>query len=178
MKNSILKYMFGLASLLLLALPVQAADLDLSALEASGLENLNAPGTEVISSGQPTQAQLQAMAAAGVKHVVNLRTPEEEIDYDEKAAVEALGMQYHSIPVAGAAGINNENALKLEQVLSAAAGEPVLVHCRTGNRVGGLMAVSHFNANGNLDAAMAEGERYGMTMRGLQSAVRSSLESQ
>ena len=54
----------------------------------AGEDSLTAPSETVLSSGQPSQEQLQAMAAAGVRHVVNLRTPGEEVDFDEQAAVE------------------------------------------------------------------------------------------
>lgn len=151
---------------------------DVDALYEAEIVNLRNPeGAALLSSGQPSYQQLQIMADAGVRHVVNLRTPQEEVDFDEQAAVEALGMTYHSIPVAGVAGINRENAASLASVLDAAGGEPVLVHCATGNRVGGLMAVQAHANGSSVEAAVAEGERWGMTSTGLQGAVRDSLRS-
>ena len=54
-------------------------------------------------------------------------------------------------------------------------GEPAVVHCATGNRVGGLFAVNAFASGSSLDAAIAEGARWGMTSERLQQAVRQNL---
>lgn len=150
---------------------------DLAAVEAAQVTNFRAPQGAVLSSGQPTIDQLEVMANAGVRHVVNLRTPDEEVDFDEQAAVEALGMRYYSLPVSGVEGIDRANADRLKAILNGAGGEPVLVHCATGNRVGGLKAVQHFAANGNADAAISEGERWGLTSPRLQQALRESALS-
>lgn len=149
---------------------------DMAALQSADILNFRAPESRVLSSGQPTREQLQVMAAAGVQHVINLRTPGEQVDFDEQAAVEALGMNYHSIPVEGAGGINSDNAGRLQSLLADLEGQPSLIHCATGNRVGGLMAVNHFRSSGDSDAAIAEGARWGMTSERLQGAVRESLE--
>lgn len=149
---------------------------DTDALYEAEIANLRSPeGPTLLSSGQPSYAQLQVMADAGVRHVVNLRTPQEEVDFDEQAAVEALGMRYYSIPVAGAAGINRDNAASLASVIEAADGEAVLVHCATGNRVGGLMAVQAHARGSSVEAAVAEGERWGLTSERLQGAVSDNL---
>ncbi len=167
--------LFSIAALILAG--CASNSVDLQALQAAEITNFRAPEANILSSGQPTEEQLAVMAAAGVRHVVNLRTAGEQVDFDERQAVEALGMTYYSIPVEGAGGINGANAGTLLGILAASAGEPVLVHCATGNRVGGLMAVSHFANSANVDAAMAEGERWGMTSERLQQAVRQSLNA-
>lgn len=151
---------------------------DMAALEEAQILNFRAPDANIMSSGQPTEEQLAAMAAAGVRHVVNLRTAGEEVDFNEQEAVEALGMTYYSLPVAGAGGVNGANAGNLLSILAATGGEPVLVHCATGNRVGGLMAVNHFANSANVDAAMAEGERWGMTSERMQQMIREQLSGQ
>jgi len=155
-----------------------SSSVDLQALQDAEITNFRAPEANILSSGQPTQEQLAVMAASGVRHVVNLRTEGEQVDFDEQQAVESLGMNYYSLPVAGAGGINGSNAGSLLGILAATAGEPVLIHCATGNRVGGLMAVSHFANSANVDAAMAEGERWGMTSERLQQAIRQSLSAE
>ena len=80
--------------------------------------------------------------------------------------------RYHH---AGAGGINAANAQSLEEILGALDGEPALVHCATGNRVGGLFAVNAFASGSSIDAAIAEGTRWGMTSERLQQAVRQNL---
>lgn len=54
----------------------------------------------VITAGQPTEANLRAVAEQGFQTVINLATinPRYSLD-DEAGLVRSLGMQYHHIPV-------------------------------------------------------------------------------
>ena len=168
-----------LALTILFALALAAcsgsAGFDLAALQNLNINNFRAPSGATLSTGQPTAAQLDSAARAGVKHVINLRTAGEEVAFNEAEVVESLGMRYYSIPVAGGGGINADNASALSRILSDIEGEPVIVHCATGNRVGGLMAFSALADGASIDEAMAEGERWGMTSERLQGLVRESL---
>ena len=92
------------------------------------------------TAGQPAAGDWAAIKARGVRTVVNLRLPGELKGRDEAAEVRAAGLRYVSIPVAGAGGIDDANAKALRAALDAADG-PVLVHCASGNRVGGLLAL-------------------------------------
>ena len=82
-------------------------------------------------------------------------------------------MQYHSIPVADANDITPANAEKLKQTLQSMGSEPALVHCASGNRVGALIALQHGLESGDVDAAIAEGKRWGLTR--LEPVVRNAL---
>ncbi len=174
-KSTSLTRAFSLIAVLLVAACASTSQLDLDALRAAEITNFRTPATNVLSSGQPTEAQIQVLASSGVRHVINLRTPQEAIDFEEQAAVEALGMEYYSIPVAGAGGVNAANAQSLQAILDSIGGEGVLVHCASGNRVGGLFALNAFASGSSLDAAMAEGSRWGLTSENLQQAVRQTL---
>jgi uncharacterized protein (TIGR01244 family) len=80
---------------------------------------------------------------------------------DVGAEVRAAGMVYHQIPVAGTDGITAENASRLSALLDDAEG-PVLVHCSTANRVGGLLAIAAAQDGMDADAALAFGRAAGM----------------
>jgi uncharacterized protein (TIGR01244 family) len=160
---------------LLLAACASTPAFDLEAVQAAEIINLRAPEGATLSSGQPTAAQLGIVARSGVRHVINLRTAGEEVAFNESEVADSLGMEYHSIPVAGGAGINADNAQALADILAGLNGEPVLIHCATGNRVGGLMALSSFADGASVDSAVAEGARWGMTSERLQAIVRESL---
>ena len=125
------------------------------------------------TSAQPSKEALEILAKNGVKHVINLR-PASELDWDEQAWVESLGMTYHSIPVAGAKGINTENAAKLDALLAKLKNETTLLHCSSSNRVGGLRALIEFDDNGgDVDAAIDAGKQWGLS--GLADKVREQL---
>ena len=103
-----------------------------------GMNNCAQVGDVVIGS-QPSQATLEYLASQGYTTVVSTRA-EGEIDWDERAAVEALGMRYVSIPMASpVSGIADEQVAALDEVMG---GEgPMLLHCGSGNRVAGLWGV-------------------------------------
>lgn len=167
-----------LGTLILTSLLVACASnsgLDVAALEQAEIFNFRAPGGSVVASGQPTADQLGVASRAGVKHVISLRAPGEEVGFDESSVVQSLGMQFHSIPVAGGAGVTPENAASLQQLLDRYSGEPILVHCASSNRVGALMALSAFADGESADDAMNEGIIWGLSSEGLQQVVRQNL---
>ena len=85
-------------------------------------------------------------------------------------------MTFARIPVSVAeGGINAENAQSLQSLLDQYSGEGVAVHCATGNRVGALISVAEFADGSNIDSAISEGARWGMTSERLQGIVRESL---
>lgn len=101
------------------------------------------PLENLINGGQPSLSDLKVFAERGVKMVINLRTPGEFDDFDEKAEVEALGMTYINIPVYGMKDLTAENAALLHEALESADGEVVL-HCTIGMRAGSLLAVEGY----------------------------------
>lgn len=83
-------------------------------------------------------------------------------------------MNYISIPIAGASGINHEN-LKLF-CKAIANQEQAFVHCVSGNRVGAMFALdAHFNHNNNLEEAITLGSKAGLTR--LESTVRKVISN-
>jgi uncharacterized protein (TIGR01244 family) len=171
--NSLSKF-FIFAVFALLASFATAQQLDSTAIENAEIMNLRNPEANVFASGQPTQEQLQLLAKSGVKHIINLRPSSEQEDWDEGAYVKSLGMEYHNIPVAGAAGVSSENAQQLNDLLSSLNGQPLLVHCASSNRVGALRALTAGETNGAaLESAIATGKSWGLTS--LEPAVRAKL---
>ena len=117
------------------------------------------------SAGQPTPGQLDALAAAGVRTVINLRAPNEPVEFDEARHARSLGLAYVQIPVAGADDLTRDKARQLSAALAAA--EPLggtLIHCASGNRVGALLAlVAAWERQASPTEAMRLGEAAGMT---------------
>jgi protein tyrosine phosphatase (PTP) superfamily phosphohydrolase (DUF442 family) len=134
-----------------------------------------APLPGVITGGQPDAAQLAALAEAGYRTVVDLRAPGEPYPReDEKAALESLGIEYVSIPVAGPEGLTEENARALSAVLAEEDAYPIAIHCGSGNRVGALLALEAAWIDGAPPAeALALGLDAGLT--GLEPKVRELL---
>ena len=166
----------ALSLIILLSTCSPTSTLDLEALRDAEINNFRAPQSEVLSTGQPSADQLRVMANSGVRHIISLRPQAEDTGFNEQAVVESLGMTFARIPVSVAeGGINAENAQSLQSLLDQYSGEGVAVHCATGNRVGALISVAEFTDGSNIDSAISEGTRWGMTSERLQGIVRESL---
>jgi uncharacterized protein (TIGR01244 family) len=121
------------------------------------------PADGLCTGGQPQAEHLRAAQAQGVRVVINLRPPSEPCDFNEGELVQALGMRYINIPVAGPADLTQVNAQRLADALNAAGDSPVLVHCASGNRVGALFALkARFLDGAGIDDALAAGRATGL----------------
>lgn len=137
--------------------------------------DLRQPQDHRLVSGAIDAADVGRMRAAGVKHLINLRTAEETEGFDEARIATGLGLDYHAIPIAGAQSLTKDNAQKLDELLEQAGDELTLIHCASGNRVGALIAVREAWIKGqSTEAAIAEGKRWGLTS--LEGAVRAALQ--
>lgn len=131
------------------------------------------PAGRHISTGQPDEVTLAAIADAGYVGVIDLRTPGEPRGYDEAATARRLGLRYVSLPVGGPADMTYSNAALLERALAKLDG-PVLMHCASGNRVGALLALSASAAGAGDEEAVAIGKEAGLSHS--EAAVRFRLQ--
>lgn len=134
------------------------------AIERSALgatPNVTRLGT-LYFAGQPTPDDFAAIKAAGVENVINLRTEAEMAGLDEKAAVEAHGMTYASVPFNGPAGLTDEVFGSTRGLLKAVDG-PTLLHCASANRVGAVWIPFRVLDQGiDLETAVAEAKAIGL----------------
>lgn len=162
--------------LLLLALvttPAWAADaLDTKAL--ASLPNVASPAPNIVTAGELQARDIEVIAKAGVRHVIDLRVDSETPDFDEAVAVRNAGMQYHNLPIRGADDLTPDNVARFDRLINSLGGRPTLVHCSSSNRVGALAALRAAWVQGQpVDVALAEGKRWGM--KALEPAVRERL---
>jgi uncharacterized protein (TIGR01244 family) len=137
------------------------------------LPNGREPLPGVLTGGQPSRAQLEALAGAGYRTVVNLRAPGEEMPVSS-ADVEALGMRYVHIPIAGRDDLTSVKAGELGALLADPSARPLAIHCASGNRVGALLALEAAHVEGRpADEALELGRSAGLG--GLEPAVREAL---
>ncbi len=130
----------------------------------SGVKNISHPASNRYGAGQPTVEEFAAFAKAGVKHVINLRPPEETPELNQAAVVTKAGMAYYNVPIAGGKDLTRDNVALIDKLLRQIGDEPVLVHCASSNRVGAIMALrSVWIDNASKDQAIALGKRWGLT---------------
>ena len=136
------------------------------------LRNGRMPVEGVLTGGQPTTEQLEALRAAGYETLLNLRT-EGESGNTSRDVAEAMGFTYVELPIAGADGLTPENVKAFAELLEEAKG-PTVVHCGSGNRVGAMFALKAAWVDGaSPQEALELGKAAGLT--GLEPAVVEKL---
>jgi uncharacterized protein (TIGR01244 family) len=103
-----------------------------------GIPNASFPLPGVMAAGQPTGEQIQLMVEeGGYRTVIDLRPPSEPRGFDEGEAARQIGLTYINIPVTP----ETLDQATIDRFLAAfrKAERPVLVHCSTSYRVGGLL---------------------------------------
>lgn len=107
------------------------------------------------TSGQPSEAQIAALAVNGVTTVINLGLHSYERALpDEAASVAAAGMRYIHIPVPFDAP-GEDHFVAFSQAMAAAEGEQVHVHCIMNMRVTAFLDRWSREQGGDADAARA-----------------------
>jgi protein tyrosine phosphatase (PTP) superfamily phosphohydrolase (DUF442 family) len=105
------------------------------------IKNFIAVSGNLGTAGQPSEAQLRELADAGFEVVVNLGLLDPRYCLaDEAGSVAGLGLEYHHIPV----DFNAPTATDLRQfvdVMDAARGRKVFVHCAANYRVSSFVAL-------------------------------------
>jgi uncharacterized protein (TIGR01244 family) len=127
----------------------------------------------VATAGQPAPEALQKLKEMGFRTVVNLRT-EKEGAAAERPVVEALGLRYVWVPITPET-LNIADIEAVEKVLADSGSRPVLLHCASSNRVGGVWTALQMRKGKSLEQAEAAGKEAGLHSPVVQAAVRRVL---
>lgn len=132
----------------------------------------------IAAAGQPTLEALAKLREMGFKTVVNMRAESEpDALAGEAEAVRAQGLDYVSVPIT-IETFGLEAIATVERVLADPAQAPLLLHCNSSNRTGGVWAVVQARARGlSVDEALAEGQRAGLHSQKMIDAVRRVLRT-
>jgi protein tyrosine phosphatase (PTP) superfamily phosphohydrolase (DUF442 family) len=108
----------------------------------SGVANACQVTPTLLTGGQPGREHLEALKAAGVEVVLDIRDPMEPRPLgDEAAVVREIGLAYENVPVRqGAAGPAEME--RILDVLRRYEGKQMFFHCGSANRVGGALIPS------------------------------------
>ncbi|MGP5548134.1 phosphatase domain-containing putative toxin [Psychrobacter alimentarius] len=130
---------------------------------ASVIEPYFRPDANTVVCGALDEEKVAALAKAGIDVVINLQ-PDEELSFDEAAAVERAGMGYEHLPISGAADLKQLKILAFDNILRQHHGKKIAVHCGSGNRVGAAIALRAGWLRGRkMDTAMERGRSHGLT---------------
>ena len=141
------------------------------------LPNFQVPLDGVLTGGQPTVDQIKQAAETGFKAVVNLRTDNELPDpAQELTWVEGSGMKYFHIPISVPEDLTPQKTKVFVDVLSKPENYPLIIHCKSGNRVGAMFALKAFHIDEKeIEEALLIGKMAGLTK--LAPTVKKILES-
>lgn len=137
-----------------------------------GVSNVSREG-QYTFAGQPTEGAIETYAAEGGAMVIDLRMHQgkDAPPFGERSKVEGLGMKYVHIPISPAT-FGTADVDKFARAV-AEAGGPVLIHCGTSNRVGGMWAAYLARERGMAaDAAVEAGKAAGMRSEDVERAAR------
>jgi tyrosine-protein phosphatase SIW14 len=123
---------------------------------ANSMGPLQVPGIEIDNFGvvdgriyrgeQPKGDEYAALAALGVKTVIDLR---EDAKSSSRASAEQAGLRYVHIPIDGHGMPTDADARVFVEAATNAANGPVFVHCAGGrHRTGSMIAVYRMVVNG------------------------------
>ena len=141
------------------------------------LASLQACG-ELYMGGQPTEADLEALSARGVRRVINLRKDGEFQDYDERSRAEALGLEYVTLQFSTPEELTDSVLARSRELLKQSSERGTLLHCGSGNRVGALW-LAHRTLDDGLawDAALREAQAVGLKSPAYTERIRAYVES-
>ena len=133
------------------------------------------PTPNLVTGGQPSRKDLEALKQDGLKTIINLRAEQEMQGMDEEALASELGLHYVHIPVAGPDDITFDAASTLHDAITEHEDQgKILIHCASSNRVGALLAIRAYH---KLDKTPGEAMELGLKagLTGLKQKVSSML---
>jgi protein tyrosine phosphatase (PTP) superfamily phosphohydrolase (DUF442 family) len=122
--------------------PPRAAALAAEKLRTVGLPNLGRISQNLYRGGQPEKGGYAELKKLGVEIVINFRETE-KAEKEERARVEALGMQYVEIPWSGFDDPGNKDVAKFLQMIKDNSGKKIFFHCRRGAERTGVMGATY-----------------------------------
>ena len=132
--------------LLLLALAGVIATAQKVVVTTPEIKNFGKVNDNYFRGSQPTQSQLAALKAQGVKTIIDLRR-----DYvpEERQWATELGLQYFNLPLKASKAATKEQTEYFLRLVNDPANAPVYVHCKGGrHRTGAMTAVYRITHDG------------------------------
>jgi sulfide:quinone oxidoreductase len=128
------------------------------------------PLTPALSvAGRLDRADIDALAAAGVRTIINNRPDGEDPGQlpaaEARRAAAAHGIAYHHIPIT-AATLSRADVDAFAAVLQDASA-PIVAHCRSGTRSALLWALTRMREGANALSLISEAARHGIDIAGL-----------
>jgi len=143
-------------------------------VDAAAIPNYRLVKPGLATAGQPSPEALRKLKEQGFRTVINLRAETEPGVKQEEAIVKAQGLEYVSVPVTPAS-FSQQQVDQVAKVLDDPKAGPILFHCGSANRVGGVWAVIKAQRGKSYEEAEAEGRKIGLSSPAMLEAVKKVL---
>lgn len=143
-------------------------------VDAAAIPNYRLVKPGLATAGQPSPEALRKLKEQGFRTVINLRAETEPGVKQEEAIVKAQGLEYVSVPVTPAS-FSQQQVDQVAKVLDDPKAGPILFHCGSANRVGGVWAVIQAQRGKSYEEAEAEGRKIGLSSPAMLEAVKKVL---
>ena len=142
-------------------------------LALDGVRNLTRAG-DIYISGAATPEAIEALKSRGVRTLLDLRLPE-QIEPEFAKTVRSLGVTYVPLPMKSVEMTDGQAAAFLE-AMRTYAGEPLLIHCKSGNRSGAMYGLyAGAECDLGVDQAIISARQAGMKNDDLAADLRQFL---
>ncbi len=129
-------------------------------MEMGEAKNVHRSGS-LIFSGQFSPNDIDAMKQLGIQRVITLRNVG-EVDFDEPKLIEGAELEFHRVPFATEASLNDEVFNKVRDLLRDDS-QKTLLHCGSANRVGGVwLTYRVLDQGADISTALTEAKKIGL----------------
>jgi protein tyrosine phosphatase (PTP) superfamily phosphohydrolase (DUF442 family) len=151
-----------------------ATDTTLAIATEMGVLNARMPLDGLITAGQPTQEQFEALRSSGLEHFVSLRPVTEDGAGWEEALLATGGFAFDRFPISGTNSLTRENVELFAAIMAEVGEKRALLYCASSNRVGAMLALkAHWVDGESAEEALEFGLSAGLTS--LEGSVRELL---
>lgn len=148
----------------------------LERIEDASLERLHTMGGIWLSS-QPTEAELIALRDGGLVTVIDLRGPDEDRGFEEERRAGELGLDYVALPIVSPDDLTDSTFNRGRELFEGGT-RPMLMHCKSANRVGALWLAWRATDGGlPLEDAIEEAREVGLRNPALEARAREYIAS-
>lgn len=164
--------------------PEKKAEKNEETKESPKLEKVEIGSIKILSrlgdyyfAGQPSKEDFGLLKEKGFKTIVNLR-PMKEQGWDEGELVKGLGMRYENVPFGRDVPLTDEVFAQSRELLRNAE-KPLMLHCKSSNRVGAIWYAARVLDQGvDEAAALAEAKAAGLRSQALIDRANAYVKAQ
>lgn len=126
------------------------------------LPNLYKVNAGIYRGGQPTEAGIKQLKAAGLRTIIDLRDDDDRAKKEESWA-KSFGLKFINLPLSNLLGPKDANIDRILEQMTHSENQPVFIHCKRGSdRTGTAIAIYRISRESwTGEAASAEAKKFG-----------------